>query len=325
MTRALVTGGAGFIGAHLTRALLDGGWETTILDDLSTGKWENVPNNSYFMERDVLSIMDLVETYSYDVVFHLAAQSSYRVAITEPHDDAHSNILGTLAVCRYCKATGARLVFASSAGGVYGDTGDTFADEDTPPCPTSPYGVSKLAAEEYIKLYARQYGVKAVILRLANVYGPGQDINGEAGVLARWAGQAARGEPLTVRGDGRQTRDFVHVDDVVRAFALAAELSGMDRADTPYTFNISSVEPRDIINIAKRMQTNGIQFMPAIAEEPLNMGFWASRAHVALNWRPSVDFDRGLAGVLQHARELVGEGVASARSEAQTCAQAVTQ
>lgn len=319
MKRALVTGGAGFIGAHLSRALLRDGWDVTVLDDLSTGKRDSGYSYSCFIERDVVSIMDLVNIVTYDVVFHLAAQSSYRVAIAQPNKDARSNILGTLAVCRYCQATGARLVFASSAGGVYGDTGGFAAYEDTPPCPTSPYGVSKLAAEEYIRLYARQYGVKAVILRLANVYGPGQDVNGEAGAIARFAGQAARGEALTVRGDGTQTRDFVHVDDVVRAFLLANYFYN----DLPaQVFNISSGVARSVISIAKRIQ-NSIEFQPAIAEEPINMLFGNSLAKIALGWEPQKDFMRGVLEVLQLARAELGTRDALARTEAQISAQAV--
>lgn len=321
MKRALVTGGAGFIGAHLARALLRDGWDVTVLDDLSTGKRENVPEGATFIEDDIVESLWMYKG-SFDVVFHLAAQSSYRIAIKEPVTDAINNIVGTLEVCRFCKRTGARLVFASSAGGVYGDTGGFAAYEDTPPCPTSPYGVSKLAAEEYIRLYARQYGVKAVILRLANVYGPGQDVNGEAGVIARFAGQAARGEPLTVRGDGRQGRDFVHVEDVVRAFLLAAETCE-DVHTVPYTFNISSGIEREILYTAKKMQTAGIKFCEAIKEEPIDMCFNYGYAKERMGWIPQKDFTRGVLEVLQLARAELGTRDACTRSEAQISAQAV--
>jgi UDP-glucose 4-epimerase len=222
MTRALVTGGAGFIGSHLVDRLLADGHEVTVLDNLSTGLRERVPADARFEEGDVADGERVDRVFAdgqFDLVFHVAGQASIRLSFASPEADLRTNVHGTINVVRACLATGVpRLVNASSMT-AYGEPGTIPTREDAPCVPVSYYGVTKYAAERYAHIAGEQPGLAVTSLRMFNVYGPRQGIdNPYQGVLAIFIGNVLRKEPITIHGDGRQTRDFVYVADVVDAW-----------------------------------------------------------------------------------------------------------
>src|SRR5438128_538409 len=213
----VVTGGAGFIGAQSARALLERGHRVSVVDDLSHGRREAVPQGAQLIILDVCKpdLFRLFEDEKPDAVLHLAAQMDVRKSVADPLYDASINVLGTLSALEGARRVGCRrFVFASSGGAVYGEQEEFPARESHPRQPTSPYGVSKLCGEEYLSHYALIHGFAAVALRYANVYGPGQDPHGEAGVVAIFLEKLYANQPATINGDGLQTRDYVYVGDV---------------------------------------------------------------------------------------------------------------
>jgi UDP-glucose 4-epimerase len=215
--RVVVTGGAGFIGSHVADALVVRGDEVAIVDSLASGKRENVPAGAGLHVRDVREPLDdLFDELRPEAVLHLAAQIDVRVSTERPHEDADINVLGTIRVLEAALRHGAQVVFGSTGGAIYGECAEP-ARETAPREPISPYGTSKLAAEEYLKTYNRLHGTKHVSLRYGNVYGPRQDPHGEAGVVAIFLGALADGTVAQIYGDGSQTRDYVYVGDVARA------------------------------------------------------------------------------------------------------------
>jgi UDP-glucose 4-epimerase len=215
--RAIVTGGAGFIGSHVVDALVARGDEVAVVDSLVHSKEENVSSGATLHVRDIREPLDdLFDDVRPEAVFHLAAQADVRVSVERPVDDAAVNVLGTVRVLEAARRHGAQVVFSSTGGAIYGERDDA-ATEDAPCEPLSPYGTAKLAAEEYIHSYNRLYGTRHIALRYGNVYGPRQDPHGEAGVVAIFLGALARGERARIFGDGLQTRDYVYVGDVARA------------------------------------------------------------------------------------------------------------
>jgi UDP-glucose 4-epimerase len=230
--RVLVTGGAGFIGSHITDALLARGHDVTVIDDLSSGRWENVPAKARFIEGDIrnaATVAKLFDEHSPEVVCHQAAQTSVAVSTREPIRDAEINVLGGVQLLEQAvKHKIARFVFASTGGAIYGEVPEGRASIDTPPRPLSPYACSKFAFEGYLGAYAKEYGLNYTVLRYANVYGPRQDPHGEAGVVAIFSQRLLDGQPVQVNarrelGDPGCIRDYVFVEDVVRANVLAIE------------------------------------------------------------------------------------------------------
>ena len=224
----MVTGGAGFIGSNLTDALLAEGAAVHAVDDLSHGQRSRIPPQAEFHEldiRDGVALRAVTEAARPSVIFHLAAQADVRRALQEPSFDAAVNIIGTIAVLEAAHAVGARVVFASTGGAGYGEyEGLSVPSPETAETrPLSHYGMSKMAGEGYIHTYGRLYGLEGVCLRLGNVYGPRQDPHGEAGVVAIFCGKMLDDEAPRVFGDGLQTRDYVYVADVCRAFLAAAK------------------------------------------------------------------------------------------------------
>jgi len=215
--RAIVTGGAGFIGSHVVDALVARGDEVAVVDTLVRGQEANVSSGAELHVRDIRDPLDdLFDAVRPEAVFHLAAQADVRVSVERPVDDAAVNVLGTVRVLEAARHHGAQVVFSSTGGAIYGECQEP-AREDSPCEPLSPYGTAKLAAEEYLRSYNRLHDTKHVSLRYGNVYGPRQDPHGEAGVVAIFLGALARGEQARIFGDGRQTRDYVYVGDVARA------------------------------------------------------------------------------------------------------------
>src|SRR6187455_2949225 len=219
--RALVTGGAGFIGSHLVDALVARGDEVVVLDDLSTGRREYVNAAAQFRPHDIREPFEI----DADVVFHLAAQADVGTSMERPGFDAEVNVVGTVNTLEAARAAGAQLVLASTGGAIYGSV-DGPAREDSPLLPVSAYGLAKRSAEVYLDGWNRIFGTRHLALRFANVYGPRQSAALEGGVIAIFLERLAAGEPTTIFGDGTNTRDFVHVDDVVRALLLAAGRRG---------------------------------------------------------------------------------------------------
>ncbi len=217
---AVVTGGAGFIGSHLVEALVTAGHRVLVLDDLSSGRRENLPAEAELLEADIRSpaAAELVESSGAAVLFHLAAQMDVRRSTEDPAFDAEVNILGTLNLLGAAVRGGVRqVVFASTGGAIYGEQETFPAAEDHPTRPLSPYGVSKLAGERYLYYFHNQHALDVVCLRYANVYGERQNPHGEAGVVAIFTSRLLGGETPTIHGDGLQTRDYIHVSDVVAA------------------------------------------------------------------------------------------------------------
>ena len=294
--RAIVTGGAGFIGSHVADGLLARGFDVLVVDDLSTGDESNVPRSAELARLDVADEERLTASlaaFRPDVVCHLAAQSSVTVSVHSPDRDFASNVRGTFNVCQAAKDRAAPVVFASTGGALYGDRAPVPTREDFPPEPLAPYGASKLAGEAYVATWARFHGVPNTILRLGNVYGPRQNAHGEAGVVAIFSDNLLAGRTPTVYGDGRQTRDYVHVSDVADAFATAAER----RVDG--TFNVGRGTETSVLDLLRDLQeAAGTSVEPRF--EPLRAGELTRSAldpgaiEAELGWRARVELRAGL-------------------------------
>jgi UDP-glucose 4-epimerase len=310
--KILVTGGAGFIGSHVVDAYLAAGHEVVVLDDLSTGKRENLNPKARFTHGSILdaATADLIRRERPDVVNHHAAQISVRRSVDDPQLDARINILGTVALLDAAREAGVRrFVFVSSGGAVYGEQEIYPAPETHSTWPVSPYGVSKRSGELYAHFFQAQYGLPFVALRYANVYGPRQDPHGEAGVVAIFALRMLRNEPVTVNGDGGQTRDYVYVGDVARMSLLALE------KDAAGPVNVGTGIETDVNTLAALLRdtvgsTAPITHGPAKAGEQRRSVVDASRAAAVYGWRPEVTLADGLRRTVEFFRSRVA-GAAS--------------
>lgn len=256
--RILVTGGAGFIGSHVVDAYIRAGHDVWVLDDLSRGKRENVNPHARFIRMDLRSpdLKDLLAEGSFDCVSHHAAQIDVRVSVLDPARDAMVNIVGTLNLLEAMRRVGfPRLIFASTGGAIYGEQHHYPATEQHPAVPLSPYGVTKLAVEHYLEYYRQVHGMKYVVLRYANVYGPRQDPEGEAGVVAIFCRKILRGQRLIIYGDGEQTRDYVYVEDVARANLLALDYPARQSVESPQS--VESVESKRATASAESVEVIG--------------------------------------------------------------------
>ena len=307
--RALVTGGAGFIGSNLVDALVERGDEVTVVDDISTGKRANldqaIQNGARLLEldiRDAEAVHAATEQARPEAVFHLAAQIDVRKSVADPANDSRINVEGTVNVLRAAQAHGVRrFVNTSTGGAIYGEGQIIPAPEDHPVAPEAPYGLSKFCAEQYCELFTRLHGLSTVSLRYGNVYGPRQDPLGEAGVVAIFCGKLLDGERPTIFGDGKQTRDYVYVGDVVDANLKAAE------TQTAGAVNIgrgAEVSVLDIVD-ALRAHSNGAfdpEHAPERPGEVRRIALDTSRARQELGWEAGTGLDEGLERTLTSLR-----------------------
>lgn len=294
--KCLVTGGAGFIGSHLVDKLIEQNYEVAVIDNLSTGKRENLNPKAKFYKIDIQDpkISEIFKKIKPDVVFHYAAQIDVGKSMENPIESAKTNILGSLNILEKCNNFGIKkIVFASSGGAIYGETKIIPTPEDYIPQPVSPYGIEKFAVEHYLDFYKKEYNLDYLILRFANVYGPRQNSEGEAGVVAIFFAKLLDGEPLVINGDGKQTRDFVFVGDVIRAnlFGLEKNVSGV--------FNIGTGIETDINTIFRKLKKTFDSKVQEIhgqekAGEQKKSCLDFKKAKLELDWQPKYSLDEGL-------------------------------
>jgi UDP-glucose 4-epimerase len=303
--RVVVTGGAGFIGSSLVYALISGGSEVSIIDDLSTGSMDNVHPAAGFRTLDITGpgLAEAVAVARPEVVVHLAAQVSVPVSIADPELDRRINVDGTRAVAEAAVAAGARRVLFASSAAVYGDPAELPLTEESPTSPAVPYGHSKLAAEGVLAEVLRPAGVDFACLRFANVYGPRQKAEGEGGVVAQFASRMARRESPTIFGSGTQTRDFIFVADVVNACVLAAEFKGalaLPGANGP-AYNVSTGRATPVNMLAEGLRVTmrypgTIDHAEARAGDVEESVLSADKAARVFGWHAAVELQTGLGG-----------------------------
>jgi UDP-glucose 4-epimerase len=307
--RTLVTGGAGFIGSNLVDALVGRGDEVTIVDDVSTGRRENLAGalegKAELVEldiRDADAVLAAVERARPEAIFHLAAQIDVRRSVADPAFDSRVNVEGTINVLRAAQAAGVRrMVNTSTGGAIYGEAQVIPAPEDHPVAPEAPYGLSKFCAENYCALFTRLHGLSTVSLRYGNVYGPRQDPLGEAGVIAIFCGKLLEGGRPTIFGDGTQTRDYVFVGDVVEANLRAAD------SDATGAYNVGRGVQTSVLDIVEALavhSSNGFEaeHAPARPGEVQHIALDASRSKAEFGWEPRVSLEQGLERTLDSLR-----------------------
>jgi UDP-glucose 4-epimerase len=305
MPTVVITGGAGFIGSHLAERFLRESWTVHIIDNLVTGKRENLPANATFHELDIRDpkAAELIASTKPDVLAHLAAQMDVRRSVEDPAYDASVNVLGSLnlleAVRKQSPKT--RVVFASTGGALYGDNTTPPNFEDYKKDPESPYAITKLSVEFYLAYYGRVHKLDTVAMRFGNVYGPRQDPHGEAGVVAIFCGRILQGKPLTIFGDGKQTRDYVYVGDVAEALWTAATkpLPPVGLLDAR-GFNVGTGIGTSVVDMAAILLDEAgtkvnIEFAPKRPGEAQESFVDIGKAGRLLGWRPRVTLREGLA------------------------------
>jgi UDP-glucose 4-epimerase len=312
--RALVTGGAGFIGSHLVDALLADGYRVSVVDDLSSGSAQNVPEAAQLHTLDITDRAALhatVEREAPRAIFHLAAQASVVASVADPRRDCEVNVQGTLNVVDVAGRLGVPVVFTSTGGALYGDEAPRPTPEERIPAPLSPYGASKWAAEAYVNTWSLSTGVPHAVCRLGNVYGPRQSPHGEAGVVAIFSHRLHVGQAPTLYGHGRPTRDYVYVEDVVRALLAASGRRG--------TYNVATGVETDVASVWRVLrEAAGSELEPALADlrpgELQHSCLDASRAERELGWRAEIPIAEGLRRTYAalvaefRARESAGAG-----------------
>ncbi len=301
----LITGAAGFIGSHIADAYIAEGHHVVIVDDLSGGVRENVNSKATFYQLDIRSetLEEVFRKEHIDVVNHLAAQMDVRRSVADPQFDASVNVLGVLNVLENARTHGVKkIIFSSTGGAIYGEQDYFPADEEHPLRPLSPYGITKLTTEKYLFFYKAVYGMDHVILRYANVYGPRQNPHGEAGVVAIFCDKLLKGEQPIINGDGKQTRDYVFVGDVVRANVLALKYNGTN------IFNIGTGIETDV-NVLFRVLRDQLnpscskQHAPAKAGEQMRSVISAEKIQRTLGWKPTVLLQDGLKQTAEYFKQ----------------------
>lgn len=302
--RALVTGGAGFIGSHVADALLEQGYSVDIIDNFSSGDRRNVPAAATLHEMDITSsdAARLIRESRYDTICHLAAQIDVRKSVADPAFDASVNVGGTLNLIEAVRQSGhpSRFVFSSTGGAIYGDFVAVPTEERAPKDPESPYGVAKLSAEYYLAYYARVHGLDTVALRYSNVYGPRQNPHGEAGVVAIFCTRILESKPLTVFGEGKQTRDYVYAVDVAKANVAAATrpLARPAQLDLR-AYNVGTSRQTTVLELANGLRRAAgsdvpVQHAPPRTGEQQRSAILVNKAAKELAWKPQVQLEEGL-------------------------------
>jgi len=292
----LVTGGAGFIGSHVVDAYIADGHMVVVVDDLSSGVKENVNPKAEFYQLDIRSqeIQQVFQRHSFDVVNHHAAQMDVRRSVADPKFDASVNVIGGLNIFESARESGVKkIIFSSTGGAIYGEQDYFPADEEHPVRPLSPYGITKLVTEKYLFYYREIHGIEHVVLRYANIYGPRQNPHGEAGVVAIFAKKMLQGEKPVINGDGKQTRDYTYVGDVVKGNLLALKYTGSN------VFNIGTGIETDVTQLFRILR--GL-LNPACPEdhgpgkigEQLRSVISSAKIQRELGWRPSISLSEGL-------------------------------
>ena len=304
--KILVTGGGGFIASHVSERYIELGHTVVIVDDLSTGKRENIPSTATFYECDITNAEAMEQIMAQErpeVINHHAAQMDVRRSVREPLFDARINIVGGLGLLELAVKFGVRKVlYASTGGATYGEVDRTPVDESYPPAPICHYGVSKLTLERYLFLYKHLYGLKYSVMRYPNVYGPRQNPHGEAGVVAIFALQMLRGERPTIFGDGSKTRDYVFVDDVVEANVVL-----LDKADGE-VLNLGRGEPVSDYRIFELVSKatgygNDPQYAAVRRGEVQHIALSAARARSLIGWTPKISLDQGIERTVAFIKE----------------------
>jgi UDP-glucose 4-epimerase len=303
----LVTGGAGFIGSHVVDAYIAQGHDVIVVDDLSSGSKQNLHPKAKFYQMDILdeNVERVFREHSIDVMNHHAAQMDVRRSVADPKFDARVNILGGLNLLETArKHSVKKVIFASTGGAIYGEQDYFPADEEHPTRPLSPYGITKLATEKYLYFYKEVHGIDYVVLRYANVYGPRQNPHGEAGVVAIFAQKMLKGEQPIINGDGRQTRDYTYVADVVRANVLALSYSSSN------TFNVGTGIETDVNTLFHQLKSYlnphcAERHGPAKPGEQLRSVISYAKIHQHLGWRPEVSLAEGLRQTAEYFRQTV--------------------
>jgi len=301
--KILVTGGAGFIGSNVVDAYIEKGYEVIVVDDLSSGKKENLNKKAKFYNLDICdkSLEEVFEE-GIDIVNHHAAQVDVRKSIADPAFDARINIEGSLNILENCqKYKIKKIIFASSGGVIYGECGNLPPNEDSPISPISPYGVSKYAMECYLSAYEKIYGLKYTALRYGNVYGPRQDPYGEAGVVAIFSGKMLNNGEVNIFGDGEQVRDYVYVGDVAKANILCLENGNNE------IFNIGTSKSTSVNRLFSEMKeltqySKEAVYKPARAGELMRSSLDVGKAEQKLGWKAKVDIREGLKKTIEFFR-----------------------
>jgi UDP-glucose 4-epimerase len=299
--KVLVTGGAGFIGSHLTDRLIEKGYKVVVIDNLSTGRKENLNPKAKFYKIDICSpkIRDIFYKERPRAVFHLAAQINLRKSVEDPIWDAKTNILGSLNILENCKNFDVKkIIFSSTGGAIYGDAKIIPTPESCPEYPLSPYGIAKLTVDKYLNYYYKVFRLPYVSLRLANVYGPRQNSKGEAGVVAIFIEKILKGIQPMINGSGRQTRDFVYVEDVVKAALLAFKKNKVG------IFNIGTAKETNVNNIFRRIKKLTYSNCKEIhsfgkSGEQKKSCLDFSKAKKQFGWKPNYDLDSGLKRIIE--------------------------
>ena len=308
--RTVVTGGAGFIGSHLTDLLIANGHEVVVIDNLSRGRLENLHDAQAtgkltFVEADLLDVdfNEFLAEHTPEVIFHLAAQIDVRHSVVDPLHDAETNILATIRIADAARQHGVRkVVFTSSGGSIYGEPTEFPVSEDIPVDPHSPYAASKVSGEIYLNTYRHLYGLDCSHIAPANVYGPRQDPHGEAGVVAIFSQRLLSGDATRVFGDGGNTRDYVYVGDVVRAFYLASgEIGGGMRFNIGTSVETSDRQLHTLVAEAAGSQDDP-EFAPARLGDVPRSALSYDRAKEILGWEPEVDIKQGVANTVEYFR-----------------------